>query len=70
MSKWLKDTLERTARTFVQGFLSVVTLSALTSVDASALEAAYAGLIAGGFAILTSFAAKGVGDKDSASLLK
>lgn len=70
MSAWLKDTLERTVRTFVQGFLAVVSLDSLTSLDATTTQALYAGLISGGFAILTSIAAKGVGNPDTASFGK
>lgn len=70
MSTWLKDTIERTIRTFVQGFLSVVALEQVTTLDATSAQALYAGLIAGGFAILASLAAKGVGDSESASFQK
>lgn len=61
------DLLERTLRTFAQGFLAVVTLDALTSFDATWTQTVLAGLLAGGYAVLTAFAARGVGSSDSAS---
>jgi uncharacterized protein YgbK (DUF1537 family) len=67
MSTWLKDAIERTLRTFVQGFLAVVTVDAATTVDATTLQAVYGGLICGAYAVLTAFAAKRIGSPDSAS---
>lgn len=52
----LSATLERAARTFVQGFLGVVTLSGLTAVDLTTLHQLEAGALAGGYAILMAFA--------------
>lgn len=66
MSNYWKDLLERTTRTFVQGFLAVATLAAVTDVDANVQQVALGGLIAGAYAVLTAFVAAGVGNKDSA----
>lgn len=49
-------TLERAARTFVQGFLGVVTLSATTAIDLSLLHEIESGLLAGAYALLMAFA--------------
>lgn len=49
-------TLERASRTFVQGFLAVVTLASLTAVDANLLHALEGGAIAGAYAVLMAFA--------------
>jgi len=70
MNNYWLDLLERTARTFVQGFLAVVTLDALTDFSASWLQTVEVGAVAGAYAILSSFAAKGVRSKDSASFVK
>jgi hypothetical protein len=51
-----QSALQRAARTFVQGFLGVTTLGALTAADLTAVHALEAGLIAGGYAILMAFA--------------
>lgn len=67
--RWLLDALERTARTFVQGFLMVWTLDAATALDADWGTRVLGGAVAGGYSVLMSFAAKPVGAKDSASLL-
>jgi hypothetical protein len=48
--------LERAARTFVQGFLGVVTLEGLTAVDLSTLHSIEAGALAGAYAVLMAFA--------------
>ena len=69
-TRYLKDLAERTARTFVQGFLGVVTLDALTSLDMTIVDKLAVGAIAGLYAILTAFAARGTGDPESASLFK
>jgi hypothetical protein len=66
---WLIDTTERTARTFVQGFLGAVTLDAFTEFDATWLENLALGAMAGVYAILVAFAGKPVGSPQSASLL-
>lgn len=66
---WLFDTLERTARTFVQGFLGAVTLDAFTKIDLSWLENVQIGGMAGVYAILVAFAGRQVGASSSASLL-
>lgn len=74
-ASWALDTLERMTRTFVQGFLAVVTLDGLT--DASRLPDSELGLglqlatgaLAGAYSLLTSFAAKPIGSPSSASLL-
>ena len=58
MKARLLDIAERTARTFVQGFLSVVTLDALsTGVTLHLREKVAAGALAGLYAVLTAFAA-------------
>ena len=51
-----KSVLERTARTFVQGFLGVVTLTSLTTADANIQQALLGGALAGGYAVLMAFA--------------
>lgn len=48
--------LERAARTFVQGFLGVVTLSSTTAIDLSLLHSIEAGALAGAYALLMAFA--------------
>lgn len=69
--RFIFDLIERTAKTFVQGFLSVVTLDVITGAGdlLTFKQRIYAGLLAGGYSILTSFASKPLGAKDSASLL-
>lgn len=67
--RWAIDAAERTARTFVQGFLAVITIDAFTDLSASWLEMLGVGAMAGVYSVLTAFAAKPVGAKDSASLL-
>lgn len=47
---------ERAARTFVQGFLGVVTLEGLTTVDLTLLHNLEAGALAGAYAVLMAFA--------------
>ena len=64
---FLFDLLERTARTFVQGFLAVVTLDAATEVNIEWKYKLLAGAIAGGYAVLTAFAAGNVGSRNDAS---
>lgn len=50
-------TLERTARTFVQGFLGIVTADALNGgLDATLLDSLQVGALAGVYAILMAFA--------------
>jgi hypothetical protein len=71
MSRFVRDMLIRTARTFVQGFLGVVTIDAFSeSFDASILETLGVGALAGVYAVLVAFAAKPVGDSKSASFLR
>ena len=67
--RFLLDTLERTARTFVQGFLAVVTVDAFSDLAASWQQKLAAGALAGLYAVLTSFAAQPAGAPDSASFL-
>ena len=65
-----RDLLVRTARTFVQGFLGVVTVDAFSAgFDATFLETLGMGALAGVFAILTAFAGKSVGNPEDASFL-
>lgn len=53
----LYATLERTARTFVQGFLGVVTADALNGgLSITLLESLEAGALAGAYAVLMAFA--------------
>lgn len=50
-------TLERTARTFVQGFLGVVTVDAFNGgLNAGAVDALMIGGAAGAYAVLMAFA--------------
>jgi hypothetical protein len=74
---WLLDTAERTARTFVQGFLSVVSINGISDsiskipdTNLSIWTQLEIGALAGLFAILTAFAGKAVGSPRSASFLK
>lgn len=67
-SSFSRDLLVRTARTFVQGFLGVVTVDAFSAgFDATFLQTLGMGALAGVFAILTAFAAKPVGNRNDAS---
>jgi hypothetical protein len=51
------DLLERTARTFVQGFLAVVTFDSFSDgFDPTWPQKLLAGLLSGVFAVLTKFA--------------
>lgn len=50
------DVLERAARTFVQGFLAVVTVQAFTTVDITLVHQLEVGALAGAYSLLTSFA--------------
>lgn len=52
----LAASAERAARTFVQGFLGVVTLSGLTAVNLTTLHQLEAGALAGAYAVLMYFA--------------
>lgn len=72
MSKdYLLDLGERAVRTFAQGFVSVVTVDALTDdINTSLLTDLKVGGLAGVFAIVTALAAKRVGHPDSASFLE
>lgn len=56
MSKATRSALERAARTFVQGFLGVVTLGAVTTIDVNLVHSLEAGALAGGYAVLMAFA--------------
>lgn len=49
--------LERAARTFVQGFLGVVTVQAFTTVDITLVHQLEVGALAGAYALLMAFAA-------------
>ena len=70
MQRFLLDTLERTARTFVQGFLGVVTMDAFSQgFDPSFWQTLGMGALAGLYAVLTAFASKPVGRRDTASVL-
>lgn len=73
---WAVDTAERTARTFVQGFLGAASIDAVTDAVGGlpdtnlGLGAQLAvGAAAGVWAVLTAFAAKPIGAAGSASLL-
>lgn len=70
-NKWLKDTAERVAATFVEAFVGLVALqSATSSFDYSfAKKAAASGVIAAA-AVLKAAVASQLGDKDSAALTK
>lgn len=68
--RWLLDAGERTARTFVQGFLGAVTLDAFSDAfNPTWFQNLQLGLLAGVYAILAAFAGKQTGANDSASLL-
>jgi hypothetical protein len=70
MNRFSRDLLIRTARTFVQGFLGVVTIDAFSEgFDATLLQTLGMGALAGVFAILTAFVAKPVGNPNNASFL-
>lgn len=73
---WAVDTLERTARTFLQGFLGAASIDGISDVFAGVpdtdlgLGAQLAiGAAAGVWAVLTSWAAKPLGSTSSASFL-
>lgn len=54
---WVYDTIERAAKTFVQGFLSVTTMDAFSEgFDPSVYQTFGLGAMAGLFALLTAFA--------------
>jgi Putative lactococcus lactis phage r1t holin len=69
--RFFYDLIERTLRTFVQGFLSVVTLDAFSKgFDPTWKQTVGMGLLAGVYAVLTAFAAKPIGgNTNSASVL-
>jgi hypothetical protein len=68
--RFLIDTGERTARTFVQGFLGAVTLDAFSGAfNPTWFQNMGLGAMAGVYAILVAFAGKRTGAPDSASLL-
>lgn len=53
----LYGTLERTARTFVQGFLGIVTADAINGgLNATLVESLEVGALAGAYAVLMAFA--------------
>jgi hypothetical protein len=56
MRSKLLDTLERTARTFVQGALAIGTLSATTPINADFKYVLLGAAYAGAYAVLTAFA--------------
>lgn len=67
---WLFDASERTARTFIQGMLAVITVSPFTSqIDANWQTTLGIGAAAGAWAVVMSFAGKQVGSHDTASFL-
>ena len=68
-ARWALDALERSARTFLQGALAVLTVDQLTGLNASWQDAIVVAAVAGLFSVLSSFAAKPAGAPDSASLL-
>lgn len=60
---WFWDTVERTARTFVQGVLAAMSLDQFTSVNLTNLDILRAGIFAGVYAVLTAFASAGPSTK-------
>ena len=68
-ARWALDTLERTARTFLQGMLGVVTVDTFTDLEVSWQQTLLIGALSGVLAVAASFAAKGSGAPDSASFL-
>jgi hypothetical protein len=68
--RWLLDVAERTGRTFLQGFLGMVTADLfIASFDPTWTENLIVGGLAGVYAVLTSWAAQPIGAPDSASML-
>lgn len=74
---WLLDTAERTARTFVQGFLAAVSLDGISNAVAGIPNTNLGfwmqlllGAVAGFYAILSAFAGKVVKSPASASFFK
>ena len=69
MRQWLRDTVERTAATFVQTFLALVLAAWQTGVDLATVQAAaLAGLAAALAVVKAAVAARWGGDVSPASL--
>ena len=66
---WVKDTLERAAKTFLQGFLAVITVDSFTSISADWDARIYVGLLAGAYSVLSSVASTRKGNNSTASLV-
>lgn len=68
MSTYLRDLLERVLASFAGGALSVFGLDAINVLTADWKTALGVGAGAAVVSLLKGFAAKGIGDRDSASL--
>lgn len=69
MSNWFKDTAERAAKTFLQGFLAVITVDSFTAIGTDWDDRIYVGLLAGAYSVLSSVASSAKGNNNSASLV-
>jgi hypothetical protein len=67
--QYVRDLIERTVATFLQGALGSVALDVLASGDPDALRAAAIGGVAALLAVVKGWAARTVGDSSSAALL-
>lgn len=67
MSEYTQDVLERAVASFAGGMLAVV---GAVGADLTDSRVWLGGLIAGALAVLKSVASRGIGDRDSGSVLR
>lgn len=67
--KWFKDTLERSAKTFVEAFLILMIASGTLSVDISSAKSAALSAGAAGISVIISALSSLRGDPGSASIV-
>ena len=66
---FIKDLVERTVATYAQAFLGLLLASWSDAIDVSTLRAAAVAAIPAALAVVKGFAAKSIGDPDSAALI-
>ena len=68
MQEWLWDTLERTAATYLQSVVGLMTASAVGLVDLTLVKSALVGSIPAALAVLKAALATRYGDQDTAAV--
>lgn len=69
MSKWFADAAERAVKTFLQGFLAVITLDQFMDTSVGWDYRLLGGVLAGLYSVASSVASAPVGAPNSASVL-